>query len=118
MTNALGLAIHFVWRVLHITGSIGLAVSILTAILSLLGQDSPRITTTIGFSMTVNYIICAAVLCFGLGPANYIGNQYISAWSGVFLSLYIFGGGLKEYLRDRHDVGVDALLDAAGDIDV
>ena len=84
-----------------IKGFIGIFVSVITAILSYLGQDSALVTTIIGFLMTVNYVVCAAAVCFVSCPANYIGNQLLSTWSGVFLSLSLFGGGLKEYLRVR-----------------
>ena len=51
--------------------------------------------------MTVNFLVCAGMLCFGYGPATTAGNLFFSAWSGVFLSLSLFGGALKEYMNVR-----------------
>ena len=83
------------------TGCIGIVVSSITSIFSYLGRDSALSTTIVGFAMTINYILCAGMLCFGYGPATAAGNQFFSAWSGVFLSLSLFGGALKEYLNTR-----------------
>ena len=70
-------------------------------IFSYLGRDSAFDTTIVGLGMTINFIICAGVLCFGYGAATTTGNQFFSTWAGVFLSLSLFGGALKEYLIQR-----------------
>jgi hypothetical protein len=37
-------------------------------------------------------------LTFDKGPATYVGNQYLAAWSGFFLSFSIFGSVVKEFM--------------------
>jgi len=37
-------------------------------------------------------------LTFDKGPATYVGNQYLAAWSGFFLSFAIFGSVVKEFM--------------------
>jgi hypothetical protein len=38
------------------------------------------------------------LLTFDKGPATYVGNQYLAAWSGFFLSFSIFGSVVKEFM--------------------
>ena len=38
------------------------------------------------------------MLTFDKGPATYVGNQYLAAWSGFFLSFSIFGSVVKEFM--------------------
>ncbi|KAL3771776.1 hypothetical protein ACHAW5_002390 [Stephanodiscus triporus] len=81
-----------------VTGCIGLGVSFLISLFSSLGKDSALITTIFGFIMAILYTLCAGLLTFDNGPATYIGNHYLSAWAGFFLSFTIFGSVLKEFL--------------------
>ena len=37
-------------------------------------------------------------MTFDKGPATYVGNQYLAAWSGFFLSFSIFGSVVKEFM--------------------
>ena len=76
---------------------------------SYLGLDSALNTIIAGFAMAVNYIFCAGVLCFGNGPANYVGNYYFATWAGVFISLALFGSALKEFLKVRGSEATSSL---------
>ncbi|KAL3811504.1 hypothetical protein ACHAXA_000408 [Cyclostephanos tholiformis] len=81
-----------------VTGCIGLSVSFLVSLFSSLGKDSALITTIFGFIMAILYTLCAGLMTFENGPATYVGNQYLSAWAGFFLSFAVFGSVLKEFL--------------------
>lgn len=93
---------------LQITGIIGLIVSVIISLFSTIGKDSALVTTISSFLCAILYTICAGLLTFDKGPATYVGNQYLAAWSGFFLSFAIFGSVVKEFM------GVATTTAAAG----
>ncbi len=80
------------------TGIIGLIVSVIISLFSTFGKDSALVTTISSFLCAILYTICAGLLTFDKGPATYVGNQYLAAWSGFFLSFMIFGSVVKEFM--------------------
>lgn len=91
-----------------VTGIIGLIVSVIISLFSTIGKDSALVTTISSFLCAILYTICAGLLTFDKGPATYVGNQYLAAWSGFFLSFAIFGSVVKEFM------GVATTTAAAG----
>mmetsp|Transcript_4730 Transcript_4730/g.6925 ORF Transcript_4730/g.6925 Transcript_4730/m.6925 type:complete len:343 (+) Transcript_4730:117-1145(+) len=81
-----------------VTGIIGLIVSVIISLFSTVGKDSALVTTVSSFLCAILYTICAGLLTFDKGPATYVGNQYLAAWSGFFLSFMIFGSVVKEFM--------------------
>ncbi|KAK1737449.1 hypothetical protein QTG54_011735 [Skeletonema marinoi] len=81
-----------------VTGIIGLIVSVIISLFSSFGKDSALVTTVSSFLCAILYTICAGLLTFDKGPATYVGNQYLAAWSGFFLSFAIFGSVVKEFM--------------------
>ena len=81
-----------------VTGIIGLIVSVIISLFSSIGKDSALVTTISSFLCAILYTICAGLLTFDKGPATYVGNQYLAAWSGFFLSFAIFGSVVKEFM--------------------
>eukprot|EP00574_Skeletonema_japonicum_P003643 CAMPEP_0201715540 /NCGR_PEP_ID=MMETSP0593-20130828/1694_1 /ASSEMBLY_ACC=CAM_ASM_000672 /TAXON_ID=267983 /ORGANISM="Skeletonema japonicum, Strain CCMP2506" /LENGTH=329 /DNA_ID=CAMNT_0048205057 /DNA_START=170 /DNA_END=1159 /DNA_ORIENTATION=+ len=81
-----------------VTGIIGLIVSVIISLFSTFGKDSALVTTISSFLCAILYTICAGLLTFDKGPATYVGNQYLAAWSGFFLSFMIFGSVVKEFM--------------------
>lgn len=80
------------------TGIIGLVLSVVISLFSTFGKDSALVTTVSSFLCAILYTICAGLLTFDKGPATYVGNQYLAAWSGFFLSFSIFGSVVKEFM--------------------
>ena len=80
------------------TGIIGLVLSVVISLFSTFGKDSALVTTISSFLCAILYTICAGLLTFDKGPATYVGNQYLAAWSGFFLSFSIFGSVVKEFM--------------------
>lgn len=81
-----------------VTGIIGLILSVVISLFSTFGKDSALVTTISSFLCAILYTICAGLLTFDKGPATYVGNQYLAAWSGFFLSFAIFGSVVKEFM--------------------
>lgn len=81
-----------------VTGIIGLVLSVVISLFSTFGKDSALVTTVSSFLCAILYTICAGLLTFDKGPATYVGNQYLAAWSGFFLSFSIFGSVVKEFM--------------------
>ena len=65
--------------------------------------------------MSVNYILCAGLLTFDIGPASYVGNQYLSAWSGFYISLAVFVSASNEIFSVRVRDGVAVSLAVAAE---
>ena len=80
------------------TGIIGLVLSVVISLFSTFGKDSALVTTVSSFLCAILYTNCAGLLTFDKGPATYVGNQYLAAWSGFFLSFSIFGSVVKEFM--------------------
>jgi len=80
------------------TGIIGLILSVIISLFSTVGKDSALVTSISSFLCSILYTICAGLLTFDKGPATYVGNQYLAAWSGFFLSFAIFGSVVKEFM--------------------
>jgi hypothetical protein len=81
------------------TGIIGLILSVIISVFSTIGKDSALVTTISSFLCAILYTLCAGLLTFDKGPATYVGNQYLAAWSGFFLSFVIFGSVVKEFMH-------------------
>lgn len=75
--------------------------SLIMIFVSFCGLESTVITLAVGLLLLANYCLCAGLLTFEDGPATYVSNSYLSAWSGFFLSLALFGSALKKYLTER-----------------
>ena len=85
------------------------------AFFSYRGRDSALNTTITGFFMVVDYTLLTALLCFGSGPATYVGTQYLCAWAGFYLSCSLFGSALKEVLRKgSNEAEALAVVDGTG----